>query len=1511
MSGTLEQVALQGFPLSPQQRRLWSLRGDRDGAPYRASCAVLLEGALDRRRLRAALERVVEHHESLRTTFRCLPGMTVPLQIVGEERRFAWGEGGAAMAALERPWSLGEEPPLRAVLIPDGPQRHRLILALPALCADARSLANLVEEIATAYGSAGSAEPAGDLMQYADVAAWQNEVLDAEETEAERDFWRQQEVASLLAEPLPFERAAEEGFAPRTAAAGLDLGPGLARAAPEAFLLACWQVLIGRLTGRSELVVCARSEGRCFAELAAVVGPLEKFLPVVLRWEEGERFAQIARRAGRALEQARAHQNAFTWDRLAPEGGLAPSLAFEVESPLPLGGAGGLHWTLQRASAMTERFALKLSCTVEPGGSLRATLHYDASRFLETDVHHIAEWLTVLARQAAAAPESAAGELELLTGRERRRELVEHNSTRMELPRRLLHELVREQAARTPGKVAIRSESGTLTFAELVERTGRLASRLRALGVGPEVPVAVHAERSPEMVVALLAILEAGGAWVPLDPDHPAERLAGILQDVEPAAVLTQERLAGSLPSHAGMVVLLEEALHPLAASLIPSPPAGEEVDDRLAYVIYTSGSTGRPKGVMVSHRAIVNRLLWMQCELPLAPDDRVLQKTPYGFDASIWEIFCPLLAGAELVLARPGGHQDSAYLAGAVAEQRVTVLQLVPSLLGPFLDEPAAAECRSLRRMFCGGEELTVDLARRFSSLLPDAVLHNLYGPTEAAIDATFHVVSEAPAGLSVPIGRPIANLEVYLLSPRGMPVPAGVAGELCIGGTGLARGYWRRSDQTAERFVPHPFSGETGACLYRTGDLARRRPDGAIEYLGRADRQVKVRGVRIEPREIEAVLTGHPEVRQAVVLPVPESEGNGVRLAAFVMPEVETAGLRRFLGERLPAAMMPAVLVPLRTLPLNPNGKLDTRALADAAREASEAGRQSGYVAPRTPIEQVLAEVWAEILGVERVGLRDDFFGLGGHSLRATQLVSRVRRVFQVELPVRDLFERPTVEALAAHLDRLLAGGGAGATPPIVPVPRSGSLLLSFAQQRLWFLEQLRPGTPLYNIPDAVRFRGPLDVAALATALTEVVRRHEPLRTAFPTVRGEAVQRIDPPGPLSLPLVDLSALPPGRRGEEAARRTDEEGARPFDLARGPLLRPVLFRLDVENHRAAFTVHHIVSDAWSSGVLVRELTVLYQAARQGEPSPLPELPVQYADFAAWQRRWLEGGALEPQLAWWREHLAGAPPVLDLLADRPRPERPSYRGATRLVLLPATLTDGLRALGRREGATLFMVVFAAFAVVLRRLAGRDDIVAGTDVANRNRAETEGMIGFFVNQLVLRVDLSEDPTFLAVLARVRAAALGAFTHQDVPFETLVDRLQVERSAAYAPLFQVKLFLENTPAGAFEMPELALERLDTAVHIAKLDLTLALWERPEGLSGWLSYNTDLFDEPRMVRLVRLLATTAAAAAAWPGARLSEIDGVLDELERRERESQKVELAKSSFQRFQTLVQKKDPK
>ncbi|HEX8353070.1 MAG TPA: amino acid adenylation domain-containing protein, partial [Pyrinomonadaceae bacterium] len=917
-------------------------------------------------------------------------------------------------------------------------------------------------------------------------------------------------------------------------------------------------------------------------------------------------------------------------------------------------------------------------------------------------------------------------------------------------------------------------------------------------------------------------------------------------------------------------VLTLEEALAESAGE--SAEPLGEGVtSDNAAYVIYTSGSTGRPKGVVVGHAGLVNMVAAQVAAFGVGEGSRVLQFASLSFDASVSEIFMALAAGATLHLAPQDELTSVQALARLLREERITTVTLPPAVLAAL----APDDLTTLRTVITAGDACPADVMRRWQR---GRNFFNAYGPTEASVCATMRQCV-AESDQNPPIGRPIANTRVYVLGADLQVLPAGAPGELYVDGVGLARGYLNRPALTAERFVPDPFSPEPGARMYRTGDLVRWRVEGELEFLGRADQQVKVRGYRIELGEVESALARHEGVRQAAAA-VREDAPGDKRLVAYVVarPPVPGAGeLRAHLQELLPPYMLPSAFVFLAALPLSPNGKLDRRALP--APEATRADSAQEYVAPRTPAEEKLAGIWADVLGVERVGVNDNFFELGGHSLLGAQLISHTLEAFGVELPLKTVFAAPTVAELAEHLERELQAGRSQTVAAIARAPRTEALPPSFAQQRIWFLNQLDAGSPAYNIASALRLRGALDVGALRRTLREIVRRHEVLRTVLPLVEGKVVQVItDDAGELR--LVDLSALGEAEREAEAPRLALAEARTPFDLARGPLLRCTLLRLRDDEHALLVTMHHVVSDGWSMGVLVKEVAALYAAYVEGEESPLAELPVQYADFAAWQREWLRGPVLEEQLSYWRGQLAAPRPVLELPTDRPRTSVQTALGGRVSLPLSAELTEALRALGRGEGATPFMTLLAAFNALLHRYTGQGEFAVGTPVAGRSRAELEPLIGFFVNTLVLRTEVSGARSFRELLGRVREVSLAAFAHQDVPFEKLVEELQPERDLGHQPLFQVMFVMQNAPVEVLRLPRLELTPLPVESTTAKFDLTLTVDEVGPDLSVALEYNAGLFDAATCERMLAHFRAVLAAAVADPDRGLSELPLLTDE-------------------------------
>ncbi len=1016
-------------------------------------------------------------------------------------------------------------------------------------------------------------------------------------------------------------------------------------------------------------------------------------------------------------------------------------------------------------------------------------------------------------------------------------------------------QLIEIQAALTPDNIAVigfDDSAVRLTYANLNRQANQLAHYLHAQGVGPETLVGVCLPRSPLMVTALLAVLKAGGAFLPLDPAYPADRLAFMLTDSAAPFLLTQSDLPVRLPATPARRINLD-ADWPAIAAQPADNPVSLAAPNNLAYVMYTSGSTGHPKGVMVEHRSLLNYVQAAATDYNLTAADRVLQFAALSWDTSLEEIFPALTVGATLML-RPDSLPDS--IGGFwkfCRAQRITVLNLPTAFwheLAAQLD-PAALP-PELRLVIIGGEAARPDLVARWLMLTgPHPRLVNTYGLTEATAVSLQTNLTEASADAPVPIGRPFAGTGVHLLDDRRMPVPPGQVGELYLSGPGLARGYLHQPNLTARRFIHHSFDGQPPTRLYRTGDLARRRPDGQFEFMGRADRQVKIRGHRIEPDEIETVLCQHPAVSEAVVIVRDDSPG-GRQLVAYVVGS-QVDDLSAFLRHKLPAYMQPATIVPLTTLPRTPNGKIDWTALP------SSDHRPAADAAPRTPAEQKLAALWAKTLELESVGRTDNFFDLGGHSLLAIRLAGQIQQTFAVDVTLRDLFDRPTVAQLAALLDD---------PPPVAPLAAAPATpqTLSFAQERLWFLEQLWPRTPVHNIPLAVRLRGPLDVPALTHGFNQIRRRHTVLRLQIRVEQGRPRPITVPFAPQSVPLIDLQSHPDPEAA--ATRLSAKEAARPFNLGDDPLLRLTFLRLGHADHLLLLTVHHLIADDWSVELLWRDLSAAYRG------QPLPDSPFHYADFVRRQRDWLTGSRLQTLLDYWQKQLANPPPALSLPTARPRPPRQTFAAAEETVALPHSLVQSLRQLAQSEESTLFMVMLAAFQTLLARYSGQTDIWVGVPIANRPRPELADMVGMFANTLVLRADLSAQPTFRQLLAQVRQTALAAYQHQDLPFELLVDKLQPARDPSRSPLFQVMFVFEQSPLAGLDLPGLSAESLPIHSGAAAFDLTLFIQPADFGLTARLEYNTNLFDAEAITRMLGhycVLLTAIAAHADQPVTRL----------------------------------------
>ncbi len=1001
-------------------------------------------------------------------------------------------------------------------------------------------------------------------------------------------------------------------------------------------------------------------------------------------------------------------------------------------------------------------------------------------------------------------------------------------------------------------------------------------------------------------LVAVLGVLKAGGAYLPLDVALPEARLELMLREAGVRVLLTEQRLRERFTKLAHVLALDTE--WESVAGHEPTDLEAKPGADNLAYVIYTSGSTGTPKAVMIEHGAMLNLIASLRERIygQLGAGQRVSLNAPLHFDASVKQLV-QLTCGHTLCVVPETVRLDGAAMRTWVKEQALTVLDCTPAQLRLLLEGAAADWMTGV--VLVGGEAIEEQLWQRLREQ-NGVKYYNVYGPTECTVDATACAVDEAEAPV---LGRALPGVRVYVLDPRQRLAPIGVAGELYIGGRGVGRGYLGRGDLTAERYVPDEWSGAAGARLYATGDVVRFVEGGALEYVGRADRQVKVRGHRVELGEIETVLREHAGVGSAVV-----ELGAEESLVAYVVRQEQGNGIAKELREhvrsRLPEYMRPGRYVEVATMPLTRSGKVDREELRRLAESNGHSEADEPLQArPRTPVEEVLTGFWAEILGIEHVNVDDNFFELGGHSLLVTRIISRVRKVFQVEAPILALFESPTVSGLAAVIEKSLKSRSEAQTTPVERIDRNGEIPLSFSQQRLWFLQQLTPNSTAYHLPSSFRLTGPLHVEVLEQTLQEIITRHEVLRTTFATVDSRPVQTISPPAPPAVTKLDLSDWPEHEREQEVRRQAFEEATRPFDLAHGPLLRATLLRLGDLEHVVLFTMHHIASDEWSMEILVREVATLYESFLEGQPSPLPELPIQYADYATWQQRQMHGEVLEANMKYWRERLGGDLPVLQLPIDRPRPPLQTFRGAMRSLMLPVTLLKALRTLSRKEGVTLFMTLLGAFQTLLHRYSGQEDILTGTPIANRNRLETEGLIGFFVNTLVMRTDMSGDPTFNELLARVRADALGAYAHQDLPFEKLVEELKPRRDLSRNPIFQVAFTYESSPRKALALPGLTLSPLENEYVSVRFDLVVLVSERDEGLKVAFNYNTDLFNEATINKMLAFYELILQNVVIQPEIRLSRLVQIVNEAEREQQAARQKEFKEARRRMLQNLKPK----
>ena len=1500
----------QALPLSFAQERLWVLHEmDRGDAAYNISAALLLTGDLHVPALQRALGEIVQRHETLRTSFHVEDDTVVQkigsgqdLEIPVEDLTHL--EDGdrlpearqRAKQELEKPFDLRTGPVLRTRILRLDPAHHVLLLTVHHIVADGWSMGLLVSELQTLYRAivAGALLPPHEpSLEYADYASWQRQMLQAGELETESRYWQDQLRGAPTTLDLPTDRHRPPVRSGRGGIIRFDLEPPLSSqldllagevgATRYMILLSAFATLLHRLSNQDDVTIGSPMSGRIRPEFETMVGIFVNTLPVRCQLAGNLTFRELVGNVARTVVAVTSHQQ-LPFEQLVeavqPDRNPSHTPIFQVafgyqEDPPAMVDLPGLDVSVLEIDGTTSKYDLTLLIE-RRGDALKGVLEYSADLFRPDTARRYALCLQHVIGAVVESPDVRLDDIPLLTTDDESEIFDEWCGTTTVFPRdRSIQQLFEEQALRRADSPALVSDHGSLDYGELNERANTLAHILIERGVLPGTPVGICMRRSVDLIVGMLAILKSGGAYVPLDPEYPSERLSFMMEDARIRALLTH----GDTMSHiekadmpARIDVLSIDRLERAGRTGNPETATSPE---QVAYIMYTSGSTGEPKGADIPHRAVV-RLVRGTDYIDFTAAEIFLQFAPVCFDASTLEIWGALLNGGRLVIPPPQALSLD-QLGEQISQHGVTTLWLTSGLFNLMVDE-RIQDLRSLRHLLAGGDVLSVPHVQKALEGLPDTRLINGYGPTEnTTFTCCYTIPPQDWTGRSIPIGRPISNTRVYIVDQNLRLVPPGVPGELLTGGDGLFLGYRNHADLSQQALIQDPFSGDPAARLYRTGDRARYLEDGTIEFLGRLDDQLKIRGFRVEPGEIESVLTGHPQVRECIV--IPRQEFTDKELAAYVVRETDPSGsqwkdrelidrLREELDQQLPPHLVPAYLTVIEVLPLTHNGKVDRERLPAPVALATVEDAP-----PSSATQRRLAQIWQEVLGRAIGSIDASFFDVGGNSLRATQVVSRVRKHFELDMPIHDLFRHATIRALSAHIDRLAAGQPLPSSPATARIEKADQAPeLSFAQERLWFLYRLEPDNPFYNVAFAHRISGCLDIMALEASFNALIERHEILRTCFVERDGQAqaqlLQHVDTP----ILVQDLRHA--DSIGDEILNRASEEARTVFDLGQAPLLRAKLLITGTDAHVLLVTMHHIVSDGWSLGVLVRELVGHYKHLTTDQPVHLPELSIQYADFAAWQRAWFTGHEAAAQLAHWREHLRDFPAELSLPTDRSRPPAQSFRGSSVRFLVDTETTDRLRHLCQQTDATMYMVLLAAFNLLLYRYTNQEDIVVGSPIANRNRDDVESLIGFFVNTLALRTDLSGDPPFRELVARVRRVCLDAFAHQDYPFEKLVDTLQPERDLSRNPLFQVMFALQNAPEEDLAMPGLSFSSLDLKRTAAQFDIVLDMWENDQGLLGIFEFSTDLFDESTIQRMSGHFITLLARIGDHDSARLAEL-------------------------------------
>jgi len=1453
------------YPLSPmQQGMLFHTIYAPESEVYAEQLSCTLNGTLNSKAFKKAIEKVVERHDILRTAF-VWEDLDEPLQVVHQTVELPFSEMDWQQKTQDdakrdldlflqelrqNPVELTEAPLMHIYLIRLSADRHFFIWHYHHILSDGWAFPILLAEVFQFYDAFSQNNPLTlpTPRPYKDYISY----LQKQDMQAAQDFWKNKLEGFVAPTPLVVDtkNSSDEGYSIEQLILGEELSRELNELARNqkitlnTILQGIWALTLHKYSAEDDIVFGATVSGRPTDLPGAdmMAGLFINTLPI--RTQVDPQQSAIDWLSDFQQEQASIHQ--FEYTPLVDIQGWS-----EVPNNLPLFNSIFVFENYPIAEAVKEqkntlvisdlksfeKTNYQITVVISPGNQIGLEIAYETHRIEYAAIRRILEQMQFMLDQIVKNPQQQIREINLTSGME----LKGRNTNPQPFENNLtIPELFERQVKDDPSKIAVHFNQESLSYGQLNEKANRLARLLIKNGLVPESIVGISLNRSLDTVVAVMAVLKAGGAYLPIDPEYPKERIDYMLEDSGIRYVITHHNISEIFTGRDLTVLQLDDLDNALAQSSKENPQVNISPNN-LAYVIYTSGSTGRPKGVLLQHGGAINMFQNMKKDFLLEPGKSFLQLSSFSFDAAAGELFAPLLSGAIVQMVDKNTLLDMDKLVPFLNENQVKIATIPPSLLS--LLPPEEINC--FETIVSVGDACTMDLAKRWSSKIR---FMNGYGPTEGTIGATWGLVDSSEEGRQMAtIGRPLGNVAIHILDPFLNPVPIGVPGEIHIGGIGVARGYHHRPDLSAEKFIPDPFSEIPGARIYKTGDLARFMEDGRIDFVGRVDFQIKIRGFRIELGEIEAEISQIESIKDTAVLAWGEQADSKNIVAYFVSEddvEIDVDQLRNSLRDSLPEYMLPSAFIEMDAFPLTPNGKINRKALPAPDSLNLTSGQ---YVAPRNPEEELLATLWADVLNLDKVGVENNFFDLGGHSLLATQLISRISDAFDVEIELRNLFEQPTIAQIATEIERIKTGEAGVSVPPIKIVDRNQKLPLSFAQQRLWFLDQLEPNSPAYNIPTALQLDGNLNVDALEKSLIEIVNRHESLRTIFAEEDGQPFQRVLDEIDFQLEKIDLSPLPEDHGQLELKRVLARDAMQPFNLATGPLFRANLIKLSSGGFAIAINMHHIISDGWSVGVLVNELVHLYTAFTEDKPSPLIPLEIQYADFAHWQQSWLTGTVLEQQLDYWKDKLSGAAPILNIPTDRPRPAVQTSSGATVNFALDTELVEALRQMNKEEGVTMFMSLLASFQVLLRHYSRQDDILVGAPIANRTKSKIEQLIGFFVNTLIMRTDFSDNPEFIELLTQVRETSLGAYAHQDLPFEKLVEELQPRRDMSHSPLFQVAFVLQNIPSAeqGIELPGLTLKGLDGQADTAKYDLTLTMVEGDDKIGGSFEYNTDLFN------------------------------------------------------------------